>query len=516
MKEIGDFFNDFFDTDSFPPRWYCGRWSEFHGWLYIVSDIAIWAAYFTIPFLLIHFIRRKKDIPFPRIFWLFGTFIFACGATHLIDAIIFWVPVYRLSAFVRLITAIVSWGTIFALYKILPHAFSLKTPAELEKQVQDRTEQLNISFEKMRFMADVMPQMVWTAKPDGYRDYYNNWALSFTGRSMEQMTGWRWAEILHPEDREYSLKRWKESINNGTPFEIENRQLAADGKYYWHLSRAHAHTDENGNVIMWVGTATEIEQHKRAAELLEKKVAERTEELNRVNIELAQSNTDLEQFAAIASHDLQAPLRTINSYLGIIRDRNQNVLDERSLGQIEKAIKAAARMKNLIQSLLEYSRINTAKVVFREFDLNNTVDEMLSNIEDLKQQKNAQIIVGQMPVVYADELQINQLLQNLVTNGINYNTSDPVIINIDALENEDEFIITVRDNGMGIEEEYKTKIFEVFTRLNSEVKGSGLGLSISKKIVDKHHGRIWIESVIGKGTTFYFTIPKIKNISGSP
>lgn len=510
MKEIGDFFSDFFDTNSFPPRWYCGRWSEFHGWLYIISDIAIWAAYFTIPFLLIHFIRRKKDVPFPKVFWLFSSFIFACGATHLIDAIIFWVPIYRVSAFVRLLTALVSWGTIIALYKILPHAFSLKTPAELEKQVKDRTAQLNKSFEKMRFLADAMPQMVWTARPDGYRDYYNQWALKFTGRTPEEMQGWNWADILHPDDREHSLKRWQESINNGTPYEIENRQRGANGQYYWQLSRAVPQLDENGNVLMWVGTATEIEQHKRAAEILEKTVAERTEQLRLVNAELRQSNSDLEQFAAIASHDLQAPLRTINSYLDMIRDRNKDVLDERSQTYITKAINAGNRMRNLIRSLLDYSRINTARIVLKEFNLNDTIDEVLANIEDIRKQKDAQIQVESLPVVYADELQISQLLQNLIANGINYNTSSAPVIRVSAKEEHNGFVISVTDNGIGIEEEHLQKIFEVFTRLSSEVKGSGLGLTISKRIVEKHNGRIWVESKVGEGTTFYFTIPKKK------
>jgi hypothetical protein len=109
MNEFKEFIEKFFNTSSFTARWHCGKWSEFHGWLYILSDVAIWAAYFTIPIILIRFIRRKKNLPFRRIFWLFGAFILACGATHLIDAIIFWFPIYRISAFVRLLTALISW-----------------------------------------------------------------------------------------------------------------------------------------------------------------------------------------------------------------------------------------------------------------------------------------------------------------------------------------------------------------------------------------------------------------------
>lgn len=508
MDEVKDFFNQFFNTDSFPARWHCGKWSEFHGWLYIISDIAIWAAYFTIPFLLIHFIRRKKDVPFPKIFWLFGGFILACGATHLIDAIIFWIPIYRVSALVRLFTAVISWATIYALYKVLPNAFSLKTPAELEKQVSERTDELHRSVLKMRFLADAMPQMVWTAKPDGTRDYFNEPTLKFTGRTIENLLGWKWTGIIHPDDRELTEKRWSESLNNGTGFEIENRLLAADGKYYWHLTRALPHKDENDNILIWVGTATQIEHHKRAAEILEQKVAERTEQLREVNAELSQSNADLEHFAAVASHDLQAPLRTITNYLDLILEKNRDKVDEQTTNYINKTINASMRMRNLIDKLLSFSQINSAHVILDDLDLNEVMGSVLANIEDLKEKKNAAINYGQLPTVYGDEVQIGQLLQNLITNAINYNSSDIPVVTVEAEENTKEHIIRVSDNGVGIKEEYLSKIFEVFTRLQADVQGSGLGLAICKRIIDKHNGKIWVESQEGKGTSFFFTLPK--------
>ncbi|WP_426667496.1 sensor histidine kinase [Mucilaginibacter sp. McL0603] len=137
-EQLKEFFLGIFDTSYWPPRWHCGTWTDFHGWLYIVSDLFIWAAYFAIPFLLFRIINKRKDIPFPRIIWLFIAFILLCGTTHLIDAMIFWWPAYRLSATVRFITAVASIFTVFALYKILPMVYNLRTLAQLEVEIEER------------------------------------------------------------------------------------------------------------------------------------------------------------------------------------------------------------------------------------------------------------------------------------------------------------------------------------------------------------------------------------------
>ena len=138
MNEVLDFFKKLFDSSDWPPRWHCGKWSEFNGWLYIISDLLIWSAYFTIPLIIIKYISRKSDANFVRLYFLFAAFILACGATHFLDAIAFWLPVYRFSALVRFITGILSWTTVFYLVKLLPIAFSLKTQHELEIEIEQR------------------------------------------------------------------------------------------------------------------------------------------------------------------------------------------------------------------------------------------------------------------------------------------------------------------------------------------------------------------------------------------
>ncbi len=138
MNEVRDFFEKLFEVESWPPRWFCGEWSEFHGWLYIISDLFIWLSYFFIPFFLLAFIFKKDKVPLHRVFWLFGVFILLCGLTHLMDAVIFWWPAYRLSALIRFFTALASVGTVIALFRILPHALALRTSEEYEEELSRR------------------------------------------------------------------------------------------------------------------------------------------------------------------------------------------------------------------------------------------------------------------------------------------------------------------------------------------------------------------------------------------
>jgi two-component system, chemotaxis family, sensor kinase Cph1 len=164
---MNNFFPDLLSTADWPARWHCGKWTDLHGWLYIISNIAIWFAYFSIPLSMLWFIiRRREDIPFVRVFWLFVFFILACGTSHLMDAIIFWYPAYRLSAFILLITALISWITVIALIKVLPHAIRLKSPAQYEKIISDRTLELTVSNQNLSKLNKDIDNFVYAASHD--------------------------------------------------------------------------------------------------------------------------------------------------------------------------------------------------------------------------------------------------------------------------------------------------------------------------------------------------------------
>jgi chemotaxis family two-component system sensor kinase Cph1 len=167
MEQILDFITNLLGTESWPARWFCGKWTDFHGWLYIISSLLIWAAYFAIPLSLIYLIKKRKDVlPFQRIFWLFIIFILSCGLTHLVDAAIFWYPVYRLSAFVLFITAIFSWITVVAIFKVAPAALTLKSPQQLEKIVVERTQQLETSNNNLVRLNKDLDNFIYSASHD--------------------------------------------------------------------------------------------------------------------------------------------------------------------------------------------------------------------------------------------------------------------------------------------------------------------------------------------------------------
>jgi PAS domain S-box-containing protein len=187
MEQITEFFEKLFSTADWPARWYCGNWSEFHGWLYIVSDIAIWVAYFIIPFLLIRFVKKKPSIPLPTVFWLFGAFILFCGLTHLIDALIFWWPAYRLSAVLRFITATISWITVIAIYKYLPVALSLKTTKEFEAELFKREK----SEAKFVGLLESAPDAMVIAGSDG--------RIQMVNAQTERIFGYERNEIIAKE-----------------------------------------------------------------------------------------------------------------------------------------------------------------------------------------------------------------------------------------------------------------------------------------------------------------------------
>ena len=263
----------------------------------------------------------------------------------------------------------------------------------------------------------------------------------------------------------------------------------------------------------------ELEVEKRTLELiqlnknLQKEINERKKYekiLDQKLNELKRSNTELEQFAYIASHDLQEPLRMVSSYLQLIERRYLDKLDEDGHEFMAFAVDGANRMQKMINDLLVYSRVTTRGKEFEFIDMDEILDKVLKNLEVSINENHTQINYEKLPKIKADPSQMSQIFQNLIGNSIRFKRQENPVININSDENEDEWIFTVQDNGIGIDPEYSEKIFEVFKRLHGKDKypGTGIGLAISKKIVERHGGSIWVESELDKGSKFIFTIPK--------
>jgi PAS domain S-box-containing protein len=225
--------------------------------------------------------------------------------------------------------------------------------------------------------------------------------------------------------------------------------------------------------------------------------------------ELTRSNAELEQFAYIASHDLQEPLRMVTSYLQLLKRRNTNKLDAESHDFIQFTIDGANRMKHLIEGLLAYSRVGSEKRSFHKVDISLVIDSTLNNLKVLIGEKKAKIVYENMPVIVGDKGQLSQLIQNLIGNSLKFSGKHDPEIKVTAENTPEHWLFQVQDNGIGIASKHKDRVFNIFERLHSreEYAGTGIGLAVCKKIVERHGGKIWIESELGEGTIFFFTIP---------
>jgi signal transduction histidine kinase len=233
-------------------------------------------------------------------------------------------------------------------------------------------------------------------------------------------------------------------------------------------------------------------------------------ELQNTLVQLSRSNKELEQFAYVASHDLQEPLRMVSSYVQLLAERYKDQLDERAQKFINYAVDGAVRMQVLIQDLLSFSRVSTRGLAFAQVDCNSLLVEALDNLQTSIRTTEAVITSDQLPVVFGDRIQILQVFQNLIGNSLKFCTNKPPEVHVGAELNADNWRFSVRDNGIGIDAKYADKIFVIFQRLHTreEYPGTGIGLALCKRIVERHGGDIWFESEVDKGTTFYFTLLK--------
>jgi light-regulated signal transduction histidine kinase (bacteriophytochrome) len=260
---------------------------------------------------------------------------------------------------------------------------------------------------------------------------------------------------------------------------------------------------------MFVGTLRDITERKRAEEdlrqahaLQEQRVQERTAELQR-------SNADLQQFAYVASHDLQEPLRMVTSFMQLLEKKYQGELDEQAHRWIDHAVSGATRMQILINDLLTYSRVGTHGKTFVACDLKEVLSTALQNLHLVISENSAEIAFDTMPTIQGDEVQLVSLFQNLVGNAIKYRGEQPPRIHISARQEGTDWLFSVRDNGIGIAPQFSERIFIIFQRLHNRrtYPGTGIGLALCKRIIERHGGRIWVESKLGEGATFYFALP---------
>jgi PAS domain S-box-containing protein len=701
-----DYLAQLFDTTGFPARWHCGKWSDALGWLHISSDVAIFAAYTTIPVVLAFFVLRKRDIPFPRIFWLFGAFILACGLGHLVEAVIFWHPIYRFAGALKLFTALVSWGTVVALVRIVPQALQLPGLAKVNADLQHSNEELrqlaheleratlnshaaeaaardqslrtqaildgatdsiitinsagkiesfNRAAERMfRYRAgDVIGRNVQILMPSPYRDEHDQYIRNYLETAIAKIIGigrevvglrsdgstfpmhLAVSEVKLGDQRLFTgivrdisqLKQTVEQLTEthhalearaheleaarGTEFEIrgnletaqqnslraereareqsartqaildgatdaiitissagliESFNGAAERMFGYRASEVigdnvkmlmpapyHAEHDQYlvnylqtgiskiigigrevvglradgttfpmdlavsevrlGDRRLFTGIVRDITELKRALQQLSEahdELTRRAQKIEQFNLYLSRSNEDLKQFAYVASHDLQEPLRKVTAFCQLLQSEYNERLDENAREYIRFAVDGALRMKTLVTDLLAYSRVETQGKRLEPTDADEACDRAIENLAVAIKEAGAKVTHGSLPTIVADREQLIRLFQNLVANAIKYRGHEPPIVHISAEESDDEWLIRIRDNGIGIDSQYHTRIFVIFQRLHSrdEYPGTGIGLAVCKRIVERAGGRIWVESAAEIGSVFCFTALK--------
>ncbi len=366
-----------------------------------------------------------------------------------------------------------------------------------------------------RTLIEVSIDPLVTISAEGKITDVNEATLKATGVSRNELIGTDFSNYFtEPEKARDGYRRvFAKNYVTDYPLTIRHR----DGRLTDVLYNASVYRDADGNVLGVFAAARDVTAQNRAeAELkrhrdsLEILVKERTTELEESNKDLARSNENLGQFAYVASHDLQEPLRIMASYSQLLEKRYKDKLDKNADEFIEYIVGAAARMQKLIADLLAYSRAGHKGENLEDVDCNEVVHKVVDNMAATIQEAGGSVIYDSLPVIRAHEAGMIQLFQNLIGNALKFRGAEPPKVHVSAKKVSGHWAFSVRDNGIGIEPQYFDRIFVIFQRLHAREKytGTGIGLSICKKIVDNLGGRIWVESKAGKGSTFHFTVPE--------
>jgi PAS domain S-box-containing protein len=355
------------------------------------------------------------------------------------------------------------------------------------------------SEERFRIATASASDLVWVQQiPGDRRDWYGDLdtALGYeAGGFPRTVAGWEHA--IHRDDVERVRAAMRSHLESDTPYAVEYRIRHKNGSYRTWTGHGKALRDQEGRAYRMIGACSDITERKRAEHEREVALAE-----------VQRSNQELERFAYVASHDLQEPLRMVSSYTQLLGQRYADQLDDRAREYIAYAVDGAVRMQQLID-LLAYSRIQTQGKVPEPVDANAVLADALRNLLVSIAESQASINNDELPVVRADRTQLMQVFQNLIANAIKFRGSAPPVISVVARDLGHDWLFAVKDNGIGIDPRYADRLFTIFQRLHTrqEYPGTGIGLAVCKRIVERHGGKIWYESESGQGTTFLFTLP---------
>lgn len=364
-------------------------------------------------------------------------------------------------------------------------------------------EKLRQSEEGLRTLADTLPSIVWTAREDGTIDYLNRRWIEYTGESFERPISEAWQSVIDPQDFQRVREGWLYSVQTGLPYKSEARMRRRDGMYRWHLVQARSLKNSSGQTLRWFGSITDIDDQKRQAETLERRVAERTKEL-------ISANRELEAFSYSVSHDLRAPLRSMDGFSEILLSRYGDRIDETGRSYLQRVRSASRNMATLIDDLLTLSRIGRTEMVKEPFDLSSMARDLFEEKRRAEPDRLVRVEVESGLMVHADESLLRIALWNLIDNAWKYTSKTPnAVISFSSFMSEEGMrVFKIQDNGAGFDMVHAKQLFKAFQRLHSadEFPGTGIGLATAYRIIARHGGTLWAESEKGKGSSFYFNL----------
>lgn len=372
------------------------------------------------------------------------------------------------------------------------HVGGIVIASELLTPQREAEQALFESQQRFQEVAEIAPQFIWVSKSDGTVEYVNKRWREYSGLDLNATADHQRLRLtVHPEDREQMFSKWSEAQQVGGELETEARLLSAQGEYRWFLIRTVPIKDPSGRVLRWIGSSTDITDQKT------------------VQADLTRMNKELEEFAFVASHDLQEPLRMVNIYTQLLT--RQHVGDDSQAKEYAAIIHSGVnRMEALIRDLLAFSRsVFSEEALTETADLSESLSQAMLVLKDRIAESGAMIVAPALPKVKGDTAQFTQVFQNLVSNALKYRQNGKTPhIQIAVSSDRNNWTISVSDNGIGFDNRYAERIFGLFKRLHKdEFPGTGLGLAICQRIIERYHGRIWAESKLGEGSTFSFSLP---------
>ncbi|OQP68663.1 sensor histidine kinase [Niastella populi] len=438
--------------------------------------------------------------------------IFTSGTETAIELFYYIAPHFRVD-----LEKINEWRQLFRNEPSISPYEELKRKNE---QLQDLSEKIQKSEAHYKTLTNSLPLTIFSLDVEGKLLYANEWLERYTGHTIDYLNNSQWKTIIHEEEYATFAVLLNKVITQGTAtIKTQARLKNKQGDYIWHQVSLSPFRNEQGDLQYWIGFIVDIHAQKVVEETLkdnielkntQAKLKENQRTLEKYVDELNRSNLELQQFAFVASHDLQEPVRKLLFYSDYMVSNYSGVIDEKGLGFLSSMRSASHRMRNLIQDLLLFSQINKERLNFTDVNLNEIAQEACQDLEIAIEEKKAVINMSGFPVIAGDASMLRQLFENIIANAIKYSrpTQAPVV-DITCKQNAGFVEIAFKDNGIGFDEKYIPQMFRLFQRLHDRtaVEGTGLGLAICRKIVEMHHGTIWANGQEGEGATFFVSLP---------